>query len=145
MIEEEARVASIESGQVWVEKIRQSACGSCSQPCTTKGVADYLGKATVKLAVTSTLELQAGDRVIVGIPEDALLKGYFAMYLLPLFGLLAGAMLGKTFGPVLFPIAADGAAALGGALGMVIAIALLKYTRLIARSTPQPVVVRKLA
>lgn len=143
MIEEEAVVAGIDNGKIWVEKPRQSACSACQKPCATGQVADYLGGTTVRLAVDSALELHTGDRVMVGVPEDALVKGYLAIYLLPLLGLFIGAILGKAVG-ISLSFSTDLAAAVGGGLGLAATLLLLKYTQLIARGTPQPVVLRKL-
>jgi sigma-E factor negative regulatory protein RseC len=143
MIEEEAVVACIEAGQVWVEKTRHSACGACAQPCATADVADYFGKTQVRLAVASPLELRVGDRVVLGIREDAIVKGSFGVYLLPLFGLLAGSILGKAVGFPWLSITVDAAAALGGVIGLIAAIAFLKHTRMLSPSRLQPVVIRK--
>jgi sigma-E factor negative regulatory protein RseC len=143
MIEEEAVVACIEAGQVWVEKTRHSACSSCVQPCMTASVADYFGKTRVRLAVTSPMELRIGDRVVLGIREDVIVKGLFGVYLLPLLGLLAGSILGKAVGFPLFSVTPDVAAAMGGVIGLIAAIAFLKHTRMLSPSRLQPVVLRK--
>ncbi len=144
MIEEEALVTRVEAEQVWVEKVRQSGCASCSTPCATAGVADYLGKAKASLAVSSSLELHAGDRVVLGIEENAIVKGSLAIYLLPLFGLLAGAILGETL-VAAWPtaVSTDMAAASGGLIGLAATLAFLKHTRMLTRNAPQPVVLRK--
>ncbi len=143
MIEEEALVTHVEAGQIWVEKPRQSACGSCHQPCATASVADYLGKAKSRLVIDSSIELRPGDHVVLGIQEDALVKGSLAVYLSPLLGLFAGSILGKSIGFYWFAGAEDVAASLGGLLGLIAAIALLKYTRVLSRSYTPPVILRK--
>ncbi|BBL76054.1 SoxR reducing system RseC family protein [Methylomagnum ishizawai] len=146
MIEEEALVTHVEADQVWVEKPRQSACAACKTPCATAGVADYLeqGKPDLaRLVVSSPIEVRAGDRVVLGIEEGAIVKGSFAIYLLPLLGLLAGAILGQTLGGA-FATPADLAAASGGLAGLAATLAFLKFSRLSSRNTPRPVVLRKL-
>lgn len=145
MIEEEAVVASVEGGQIWVEKPRKSACGTCSQRCASAVVADHVDKGTVRLAVSASIFLRTGDRVVVGVPEGAILLGALGVYLLPLVGLLAGAILGKAIGSSLMSGATDLAAIVGGLVGLVGTLAFLKLTPLLARYAPQPVVLRKLS
>ena len=43
-------------------------------------------------------DLKVGDRVVVGLPEQALLQATLTIYGLPLFGLLLGAMLASMVG-----------------------------------------------
>jgi sigma-E factor negative regulatory protein RseC len=145
MIEEEAIVAEIEAGgRVWVEKARQSACGSCAQPCATASVADYFDKTRRRWAVASPIELRPGDRVVLGLPEDALVKGALAVYLLPLLGLLAGSILGNALASSWSAATANAAAALGGGGGLAATIAFLQRSQALSRSVPQAVVLRKI-
>jgi sigma-E factor negative regulatory protein RseC len=145
MIEEEAVVARVEAGQVWVEKTRKPACGSCARPCATAAVGDYLGQSTVRMAVLSTIDVRTGDRVVVGVREDALVKGSLSVYLLPLLGLFAGSVLGKAVGGTLFSVATDIAAAGGGLFGLIGTMVFLKFTLGLSRNKLQPVVLRKLS
>ncbi|CAL1239378.1 SoxR reducing system RseC family protein [Candidatus Methylocalor cossyra] len=148
MIEEEAVVAGVEAGgRVWVEKPRRSACGSCAQPCGTAGIAEWFGQTTARLAVLSPsdLELRVGDRVVVGITEEALVMGSLGAYLLPLLGLLVGAVLGKTLAVGLAGFPADAAAAVGGFAGLGGTIAFLRQARVLSRRELQPVVLRKIS
>lgn len=143
MIEEEAIVTRAEAGRVWVEKARQSACGSCAQPCATASVAEYLDKPSLSLVLDTALDVRAGDRVVLGVGEEVIVKGSLAVYILPLLGLLGGAMLGKALGQSLLPDAVDLSAALGGGIGLAAVFAFLKRARLLTRGALQPVVLRK--
>jgi sigma-E factor negative regulatory protein RseC len=145
MIEEEAVVAEVEAGRVWVEKVRKSACGSCQQSCTSAVVGDFMGESTVRLPVISCIDVAPGDRVLIGVREDALLKGSLAVYLLPLVGLFAGAILGKAMGSFFFSVTSDFAAIIGGLLGLIGTIAFLKFAMGISQDKLQPVVLRKLS
>ena len=142
MIEEDAIVASVEGDRVWVEKARKSACGSCEKSCASSMVADYIDQGTVRLAVTSLVAVQPGDRVVVGIPENTIVLGSLGVYLLPLVGLLAGAMLGEFIG--LSFMVPDFAAVFGGLAGLAGTLALLRSTSVLSRNAPQAVVLRKL-
>ncbi|MGZ8216042.1 SoxR reducing system RseC family protein [Methylomagnum sp.] len=146
MIEEEAVVARVdEAGTVWVEKSRQSACASCDKGCPSATVGDYFGDSTVSLPATSAIDVNAGDRVVVGVSEGAFLKGSLGLYLLPLLGMFAGSILGNAIGPSLFAIPADAAAIIGGLLGLMGTLALLKFTPVLPRHQLRPVVLRKLS
>ena len=66
-----------------------------------------------RLSVRSTLPVRAGDAVVIGLEEGALLRASLVLYLLPILGLLGG-----TFGGVaLGGAASDGPAVAGGLLG----------------------------
>ena len=146
MIEEEAVVAQIEAGRIWVEKARQSACSaSCAQSCATRAVADYLGETKVRIAVLSPIEVRPGDRVVIGIGEDALIKGSLSIYLIPLIGLLAGAILGTAMGGSFFSGATDASAMVGGLLGLIGTLTFLKFVSVLPHNKLQPVVLRKLS
>lgn len=145
MIEEEAVVACVESGQVWVETPRRSACGSCTQSCASAVVGEYIGEATIRLPVTSPIEVLPGDRVLVGVREDALVRGTLSIYLLPLVGLFGGAIFAKSIGFNFFSITTDIAAIIGGSCGLIGTLAFLKFTGRLSRSEMQPVVLRKIS
>ncbi len=138
MIEEEAYVAEVAAGRVWIEKNRISACSGCAQSCPSSLAGGLFGGKRVRLEVLSDLPLRPGDKVLVGISEDALARGSFWIYLLPLLALFVGAWLGKSIG------ASDLASGVGGLLGLVLCFAGLKFSRLFERESFQPVILRKI-
>jgi sigma-E factor negative regulatory protein RseC len=138
MIEEEAYVAAVADGQIWIEKQRQTACSGCAQACPSASVSGFFASKPVRLKVLSDVAVLPGDRVVVGIAEEALASGSLWIYLLPLLGLFAGALLGK------FLLGSDIASALGGLAGMGLCYAGLKASRLLERQGYQPVILRKL-
>ncbi|HYE36537.1 SoxR reducing system RseC family protein [Methylocaldum sp.] len=146
MIEEEAVVSHTEAGQVWVEKPRRSACGGCSQQCASAVVGQYLGTPIIRLQVFSPIDVHVGDRVMLGIQEDAIVKGSFCAYLIPLLGLFFGAVLGDIVASSLIPaISNDGASAFGGVIGLILSFVFLKSTGALSRGKLHPVVLRKLS
>ncbi|WP_066013230.1 SoxR reducing system RseC family protein [Endozoicomonas atrinae] len=101
MIEEQGRVVAVERDFVWVETIRQSSCSSCS---ARNGCGQHLSE---KYRVSSSYSyikaispwvVKEGDRVVVGIPEGALLKASFLIYLFPLLLMMAGIWLSSAMG-----------------------------------------------
>lgn len=98
MIEEQGRVVAVEDGAVWVETLRRSTCSSCSANSGCgQGLMDKLGVGQRRgyLRALTDLQLAVGDGVTIGIREDLLLGSALRVYLLPLLGLFAGAMLAE--------------------------------------------------
>ncbi len=130
MIEERARVVALEPGAVWVETLRQSACGSCAaqKGCGQSAIARMSEKPMHVRALTGLHaqashyqyqleqyqvgQYQVGDEVIIGIPEDILLKSSLVAYLMPLIFALVSALSVQAINP------ADGWVTLGGAGGL---------------------------
>ncbi|CAI8776154.1 SoxR reducing system RseC family protein [Methylocaldum szegediense] len=146
MIEEEAVVSHTEPGKVWVEKPRRSACGGCLRQCASGVVDRYFGAPTIRLQVLSPIDVQVGDRVVLGIQEDAFVKGSFCAYLIPLLGLFLGAILGNI---IVFSLAldvsSDGASVIGGAIGLSLSFIILRFTGVLSRDKLSPVILRKLS
>lgn len=95
MIEENAVVAKIENGQVWVESKQGSGCSGCQQKasCSTSALSKLVKKRSV--AVDSAFKLNVGDEVVVGIEEGILLRASLMLYLLPLIFMFLGGGLGS--------------------------------------------------
>ena len=95
MIEETAVVSRIFENQVWVRVASGSSCGKCSQnsSCSTQLLEKYGPKR--EIPVDTGLLLECGDRIIVAIDETQLIKSSLLIYILPLFMLFVGALLGE--------------------------------------------------
>ncbi|MBL4800967.1 MAG: SoxR reducing system RseC family protein [Emcibacter sp.] len=93
------RVVKIEGTTAWVESETQSACGSCamSKGCGTKVISGYFDKNIIPLVMLNDFDGVIGDRIEVGISNAAILKVSALIYLLPLMGMVAGAILGESF------------------------------------------------
>ncbi|MCK4587448.1 MAG: SoxR reducing system RseC family protein [Gammaproteobacteria bacterium] len=101
MIEEFAQVVAFEGDDIWVETQRKSACGQCSanKGCGTAVLSKVLGnkRSTVRVLNPNATKVSIGDEIVVGIEEQALVRGSLAIYLAPLlalfvFGLLGGVL-----------------------------------------------------
>jgi len=97
MIEENAQVVRIQDDEVWVETQRSSSCASCSaeKGCGTATLSKVLGKRHNVVRVLSTIPLGVGDQVVIGIREQALVRGSLAVYAVPILLLLLGALAGE--------------------------------------------------
>ncbi len=97
MSEELATVVAIEGDHAWVECERRSACNGCQQQsgCGTGTVAKAFPLKAPRLRVRLTAEVSVGQQIRLGIPQESLLRGAALVYVLPLFCLLASALLGQ--------------------------------------------------
>jgi sigma-E factor negative regulatory protein RseC len=98
MIEEQARVISVEAGgYAWVETQRQGTCTSCAvnKGCGTATLAKWFESRRNRVRVLDPIDTQAGDRVVVGVDESALVKGSLVVYMLPLICLISMAIFGN--------------------------------------------------
>ena len=95
MIEEEAQVIDVDGDKLILQAQTQSACGSCSanKGCGTSLLAKVIGRKFTRFQAQNNVNAVVGDTVIVGIPEDALLKGSLVMYAVPVMGMLLFALL----------------------------------------------------
>lgn len=100
MIEETAKIVELEGEFAWVETQRESACGACAvnKGCGTATIAKVLGKKRTRVRAINRLNAKLGDEVVIGIQEQALVRGSIAVYAVPLVFLLLGGMLGEWLG-----------------------------------------------
>ncbi|HDZ56107.1 MAG TPA: transcriptional regulator [Pseudomonas xinjiangensis] len=100
MIEERGRVLSVEAGAVWVETVRRSTCGSCqARAGCGHALLQRLGSGSRQgfIRVLSERLHTVGDEVLIGIPEEAVLRGSMWVYVVPLLGLFGFALLAQMF------------------------------------------------
>ncbi len=121
MLEARGVVVAIEEGMAWVESARPSACGHCA----AKGhcSAGLLGRAlspggASRIAVRDTHGLRVGEEVVLGLPEEGLMRAAWLLYGLPLAGFIGGLALLQGAG--------EGWALLAGLLGLGAGLGLLR-------------------
>jgi sigma-E factor negative regulatory protein RseC len=95
MIEEQAQVIEIKGNRLLLQAQTQSACGSCSvsKGCGTSLLAKVVGRKFTHFQAENNINAKVGDTVVVGIAEDALLKGSLMMYISPVACMLVFALL----------------------------------------------------
>ncbi len=86
---------------------QQTSCSSCSsqKSCGTGVVTKAIGNKSLSWHLRSDKSVHVGQIVEIGFPESSLIKSAMAVYLLPLFGLIIGALIGHF---LLSPLAAGG-------------------------------------
>lgn len=105
MLYESGRVVAIESDGLWVETLKQSACGSCAAKsgCGQKLLSEF--SANSKFTLVKALfrnelsgeQWQVGDQVVLGINRHSLVKAALLSYLAPLLLMIAGVAITPIF------------------------------------------------
>jgi sigma-E factor negative regulatory protein RseC len=149
MIEESAQVVRIDENGVWVETRRRSTCSGCAaeKGCGTAVLSKVLGNRRTQIRVLADMPLAVGDQVVIGIGEQALVRGSLAVYAVPLLVLLLGAVLGRLGAGSGLWHDAEAASLLLGLGGLAAGLLWLKrFTRHIQDDRDyQPVVLRRVA
>ncbi len=121
MIEQIATVVELEDDAAWVETQRHSACGACAmnKGCGAGLFAKAFRFGSPRLKVRHTHDVEVGDRVVIGVDEQALVRGSFAAYIMPILFMLGFALLGETqIAGMLTQVAPDIVTLLSGMVGL---------------------------
>jgi sigma-E factor negative regulatory protein RseC len=94
MVEQEGEVLEIQGQYALISPRSGNACGTCApaQGCGVANLARLFGARQPGVRVLNTLGARVGDRVIVSLPDDALLKTSLVVYGLPLAAMLVFAV-----------------------------------------------------
>lgn len=94
MIEEHAVITEQQGDLVTLEIERPTACSLCGQKrgCGNATWGKMLGHDQHRVEVKNTLNAKVGDLVMVGLEEKVVLNAALFLYVLPLAGLLLGAL-----------------------------------------------------
>ena len=147
MIEEQAQVIEVRGDVLLLQAQTQSACGSCAanKGCGTSVLSKVVGRKFTHFQAENNINADVGDTVVVGISEDALLKGSIVMYLIPIVAMLFFALLADYFMTVtmqnrdLMIAAAAGVGLVAGSL-----LSRGYFLRRSSRQVFSPVVLRKI-
>lgn len=142
MILESGRIVSIEAEGVWVETIRQSACGSCQaeKGCGQRLLNKWDGHTSyiwVLLEGRDPAQYALGDEIQIGIPEEVVAKGSLLVYWVPIIALVvATAVAHQQF-------AHEGITTLAGFAGLILGGLIVRWRSWHTRLNPdlQPVLV----
>ena len=142
LVEGTARVVEVTGDVAWLEPEQTTSCGGCaaSGACGAKGLGTVANRiAARRFPLFDHPGLRVGDRVVVGVPGDALIKAALTAYAIPLLTLFLGGGLAQwAWGTD----AATIAASIGGVLfGLV--LARLGAGRLFAGGTGAPRFLRR--
>ena len=117
MIEERGTVVEVRPGRALVATVRSGSCESCGSRRACGGLG---GGRDAKVWADDPVGVHPGEAVVIAVPEGTVLRAGFWVYLVPVAALVAGAVVGNTWGPS-FGLSADAGAALAGLAAMVVA------------------------
>ncbi|MCF6218876.1 MAG: SoxR reducing system RseC family protein [Gammaproteobacteria bacterium] len=123
MIEESATVVAVDDNFAWVESERASSCNSCAanKGCGTATLQKVMGQKRTQLKAINQAKARVGERVVIGLQEQALLKGSLYAYILPLLLLFVFAFVFEQL------FSSEGITILAGLGGLLLGFVLLKY------------------
>ncbi|MGB5833599.1 MAG: SoxR reducing system RseC family protein [Thiohalocapsa sp.] len=119
MIEQQADVMAVAEGSALVDVQRQSSCAACvtGSQCGTSVVAKLFGNGdATRLRVVDHIGLAPGERVVIGIRNQTLVRASLTAYLLPLIGLIGAAGAADQAG------VGDTGSALGALVGLLLGL-----------------------
>lgn len=149
MIEEYAQVVELNAEGVWVETQRRTACGQCAanKGCGTATLARVLGnkRSRVRALNPKATPVAVGDEVVIGINEQALVRGSLAVYTLPLLTMFVFGLLGQLLATQLLFENSEFVTIVFSMLGLLLGFLWVKrFTYRIARDERyQPVLLRQ--
>jgi len=130
MIKQIAVVTRVENDVAYVKTVRESTCGQCGvqKGCGTSVFSKVLGNKFSELTALSTIKVEEGDVVMLGLRESVLISSALKMYLFPLLMMFAGALV-MTFISELFDLAlAQGWVILSSFTWLALAFGYIKHT-----------------
>lgn len=146
MIEETGQIVSCDGDYAWVETERSSACSNCSanKGCGTGALSKVYANRFSRVKALNQIDAAPGAAVVLGLQEDALVRGSLAVYGLPLLGLLLMAILGDVLANKMGFEEADGVITIFGIVGLLLGFYLVRlFSRKISHDERyQPIVLR---
>jgi sigma-E factor negative regulatory protein RseC len=109
MLESRAVVLNRHNDTLEVALERDSGCQGCQQ-CGVSTISRLMPN-HLRVQLTSSKNVQVGEKIVLSLPERGLLNAAWRCYLLPLGVLVGGAVLGDA-------VAGDGGAVLLGLVGL---------------------------
>ncbi len=98
MITEQGIITKVSGNRAWVEVQRTEACENCGSKGACGALGGHGGK-NMECESLNSAGGAVGDRVLLQIGSGSLLKIAFIFYMLPVVGLIAGAVAGSRLGP----------------------------------------------
>lgn len=135
-----ARIVAIQGDTVWLEPERVSACGGCVSAKACGHKSGSLSATAGRFTMPNDFGAVVGERIVVGIAEDALVRASATAYVIPLALMVGGALIGS-LGTGSDAWAAGGAVG-GLAIGM--GLARLRAGKLDASGALRPHFLRRL-
>jgi sigma-E factor negative regulatory protein RseC len=124
MIEEIGTVRAVSGREAEVECSGRSACGSCSvkSGCGTALLEQLFARRARLITVENPIGARPGDYVVIGLPEDVLVRTAVGVYLMPLLAMILGAAGAEWLAGMLAPQWTQGVSVIGGLAGLAVGV-----------------------
>ena len=93
---EQGTVIRIDTHTAWIKTTKTGACESCSAKSSCHALG---GGKEVEVEAINEAGAHIGDQVVIGFETAALMKISFLLYIFPILGLIAGAIVGDALAP----------------------------------------------
>ncbi len=99
-VEGVARVIAVSDEAAWLEAEPKSACGGCASAghCGVSALSGLFGRKRTRFRLANDFDARPGERVVIGISQSMVLRASLIAYMVPLLGLLIGAVGGAGLG-----------------------------------------------
>jgi sigma-E factor negative regulatory protein RseC len=137
MLEEEGVVLAVSGDMAEVLATKKSACGGCAarSGCGTSLVESLFPQRSRAFHARNEAAAKEGDLVIIGLDESALQIASLLVYLVPLLGLITGAIGGSWLGTQPAGGYAEAFSILGGVGGFFLSLLLVRrYSDVLSRT-----------
>ncbi len=96
MIEQTVKIIRISAGKATGESLSKSGCARCEagEGCGGGIFSKLFGNKTFHIELQNQLNANIGEHIVIGLSERALTLGSLLLYLIPLIGLVFGAVIG---------------------------------------------------
>ncbi|WP_456412984.1 SoxR reducing system RseC family protein [Thiolapillus sp.] len=149
MLEEQGVVLSVRGNAAKVVAENKSSCGSCAAKngCGTSLLASLFPQRKRSFWASNPVHAQAGDRVLIGLDESALQTASLLLYIVPLLGMIGGAMAGTWLASQHTPLMVEVVSTGAGIAGFFLALLMVRKTgaRLSAHNRYQARILRVLS
>jgi sigma-E factor negative regulatory protein RseC len=141
MMETRARVIRVEPGYAWVESERRSGCSHCGsrESCGVSSLGKLFAVRIQRTRLPDPLGVQTGEDVVLGLSEQRLVAAASIAYMLPVFIMIATALLSSGLGH------GQGSVAMSSVVGLIGGLWLVRHLscRKLSFARYQPVILRR--
>ncbi|MBI5162653.1 MAG: SoxR reducing system RseC family protein [Magnetospirillum sp.] len=141
-VEGVARVVATEGDVAWLEPEQTTSCGGCAAAgaCGAKGIGTIASRlAARRFSLPNDDGLEVGERVVVGIDEQSLVRGSLTAYAIPLLTMLGAGIVADQM------VGDDGAVLVAAIAGLAVGLLVARFVaaRLLARGDLAPRFLRR--
>jgi len=116
-MEQQVTVIAVEGHEAVVSGRRASACGDCAGKTSCATMGSWVER-VIELRVHNKIGAKAGDRVVLEVPDSAVLRIAFRLYALPMVAFIAAGLVMRSLALYLGWPAVEAVAALGGLIAV---------------------------